>query len=320
MHDRLAILQAEALQHAAHAVAAENAHQIVFEREEETAGTGIALATGAATQLVVDAAAFMALRADHEKPTGGLHLFMILGNLGTDVGRFFVTQADIGQNIGFLAQPHVQIAAEFDVGAAAGHVGGDGHRTRRASLRHDGRFLFMKTRIQHGVRNFAFLQDLAQNFALLDADRADQHRLQTRAGLFDQRGHGGVFLAGCAVDLIIFVAAGDRYVGGDFHDGELVDFGKLVGFGHRRAGHARKLREQAEIVLEGDRGESLVLLLHGDKFLRLQRLVQALGKAAAFHHAAGEFVDDHHLVVTHAHDRDIVRKFGRSARACRAAG
>ena len=27
----------------------------------------------------------------------------------------------------FLAEPHVEIAAELDVGAAAGHVGGDGH-------------------------------------------------------------------------------------------------------------------------------------------------------------------------------------------------
>ncbi len=32
-------------------------------------------------------------------------------------------------------------------------------------------------------------------------------------------------------------------------------------------------------------------------FLGLERLVQALGVAAALHHAAGELVDDHHLVV-----------------------
>ena len=34
-----------------------------------------------------------------------------------------------------------------------------------------------------------------------------------------------------------------------------------------------------------------------DLFLGFQRLVQAFGIAAAFHHAAGEFVDDDHLVV-----------------------
>ena len=54
---------------------------------------------------------------------------------------------------------------------------------------------------------------------------------------------------------------------------------------------------EAEIVLEGDRGERLVLVLDRDAFLRLERLVQPLGIAPAFHHAAGEFVDDDDLVV-----------------------
>ena len=53
----------------------------------------------------------------------------------------------------------------------------------------------------------------------------------------------------------------------------------------------------AEIVLEGDRGEGLVLLLDVDPFLGLQRLVQAFGEAPALHHAAGELVDDDDLVV-----------------------
>ena len=54
---------------------------------------------------------------------------------------------------------------------------------------------------------------------------------------------------------------------------------------------------EAEIVLEGDRGERLVLVLDGDPFLGLQRLVQPLGIAPALHHAAGELVDDDDLVV-----------------------
>ena len=43
---------------------AEDAHQIVFEREIEARGAGIALAAGAAAELVVDAARLVALRAD----------------------------------------------------------------------------------------------------------------------------------------------------------------------------------------------------------------------------------------------------------------
>ena len=68
MDDRLALLEAEALQHRVHALGAEDAHQIVFEREEELRGAGIALAAGAAAQLVVDAPALMPLAADDEEP------------------------------------------------------------------------------------------------------------------------------------------------------------------------------------------------------------------------------------------------------------
>ncbi len=53
----------------------------------------------------------------------------------------------------------------------------------------------------------------------------------------------------------------------------------------------------AEVVLEGDRGERLVLRLDRHVLLGLQRLVQAFRIAAAGHHAAGELVDDDDLVV-----------------------
>jgi hypothetical protein len=159
--------------------------------------------------------------------------------------------------------------------------------------------MMVKTRVQHGVRNIAAFEDVAQNFAFLDADGADQHRLHAGAGFLDQRGDGMVFLGVGAIDLVILVATRHRHVGGDFHHRQFVDLGEFVGFGHGRAGHARKFRKQPEIVLEGDRGESLVFLLYGHEFFGFQGLVQAFGEAAAFHHAAGEFVDDHHLVVAH---------------------
>ena len=88
-----------------------------------------------------------------------------------------------------------------------------------------------------------------------------------------------------------------RHVGRDLDHFELVDLGELCRLGHRRAGHAGQLRVEPEIVLEGDRGEGLVLRLDGDAFLGLERLVQPVGVAPAFHHAAGELVDDDDLVV-----------------------
>jgi len=63
MGDRLTLLKAEPLQHRIHAVGGEDAHEIVFERQEELGSAGVALAAGAAAQLIVDAAAFMPLGA-----------------------------------------------------------------------------------------------------------------------------------------------------------------------------------------------------------------------------------------------------------------
>ena len=67
MDDRFALLQAELLQHAIQAVGAEDAHQIIFQREIEARAAGVALTAGTATQLVVDAAAFMAFGANDEE-------------------------------------------------------------------------------------------------------------------------------------------------------------------------------------------------------------------------------------------------------------
>ena len=65
----------------------------------------------------------------------------------------------------------------------------------------------------------------------------------------------------------------------------------------RGAGHAGELLVEPEIILEGDGGERLVLGLDGHVLLGLERLVQPFRIAAALHHAAGELVDDDHLVI-----------------------
>ena len=105
------------------AVRAEQAHQIVFERDEKVRGTGIALARATAAQLAVDAAGFVALGADH------------------------VQAAEFGH-----ARP------EFNVGAAAGHVRGDGHRAALAGARDDFGFLLVILGVEHGVDDALLLQ------------------------------------------------------------------------------------------------------------------------------------------------------------------
>ena len=85
VRDRLAFLQAERLQNAVHLVGAEDAHQVVVEREIELRAARVALAAGAAAQLVVDAPAFVALGRDHVEAAGFERLPLLLRDVGLDL-------------------------------------------------------------------------------------------------------------------------------------------------------------------------------------------------------------------------------------------
>ena len=95
MDDRLALLEAEPLQHSAHPVGAEDAHQIVFERQEEARAARIALTAGPAAELVVDAPALVPLGADHEQSARLLHRLMRRGDLVADLGLARGAQARV---------------------------------------------------------------------------------------------------------------------------------------------------------------------------------------------------------------------------------
>ena len=105
-----------------------------------------------------------------------------------------------------------------------------------------------------------------------------------------------------AIDEVGLVLADHRPVGRDRDDAELVDRVELGGLRLGRARHARELRVHAEVVLQGDRGERLVLVLDLDALLRLDGLVHALVVAPSREHATRVLVDDEDLAV---HD-DVV--------------
>ena len=100
-------------------------------------------------------------------------------------------------------------------------------------------------------------------------------------------------------DLVVLVGPDHLAVGRDLDHRHFVDLHELGRLGQRRAGHAGELVVEAEVVLQGDRRQRLVLLADRDALLRLDRLVQALRPAPALEDAAGELVDDHHLAVDH---------------------
>ena len=145
-------------------VARENAHQIVFERKEESRRTRVALAAGASAQLVVDAARFVALSAEDVKSANPDDLFVlgfddafrtresfcplfVSGFIGIDL---FLLQK--------LARHEIGIAAQQNVGTAAGHVGGDRYCAFASGLGHDLGFALVILGVQDVMRHRLFLQ------------------------------------------------------------------------------------------------------------------------------------------------------------------
>src|SRR4051812_44261189 len=117
-------LHAEAFHHRSHAVCCgEVAHEVVFEGNEELGTTRVTLARTTAAKLAVDPARLVALSADDKKP------------------------ADFGNSRG-----------EFDVCAAACHVGGNGDGAKMPGAGNDVRFLGVEFGVEDGVRDFRTLE------------------------------------------------------------------------------------------------------------------------------------------------------------------
>src|SRR5665811_2338714 len=71
--DRDVVLQPQPLHQARYPLGGEALHEVVFEREVEARRAGVALAPGAAAELVIDPARVVALGADDVEPARGHH-------------------------------------------------------------------------------------------------------------------------------------------------------------------------------------------------------------------------------------------------------
>ena len=191
------------------------------------------------------------------------------------------------------------VAAELDVDAAARHVRRDRHGAGLAGLGDDLRLALgvLGLGVEHRVLDAVLVEDARQQLGDLDGDGADEHGLAGLVALHDLAADGVPLAVARLVDLVVLVLADHRLVRRDLDDRQLVDLHELGGLGERRAGHARELVVEAEVVLQRDRREGLVLLLDVHALLGLDRLVQALRPAPPLEDAARELVDDHHLVV-----------------------
>src|SRR5690606_10343852 len=117
-----------------------------------------ALTARTAAKLVVDAAAFVALRADDIEAASAKRLLL----LGIHIGfhfrglageRFLILDA-----CRLIGEPHVEIAAKLNVGAAACHIGGNGDGAGYTGLRNDMGFLLVIAGVQHLVLHLLLFQ------------------------------------------------------------------------------------------------------------------------------------------------------------------
>ena len=151
--------------------------------------------------------------------------------------------------------------------------------------------------VQDLVADFLFAEQPGKEFRGLDGGGAHQDRLTAVVTILDVLDDRVELVAPGQVDQVRGIVPDHFHVGRDHHHFQTVNLLELVGFGVGGAGHARQLVVEAEIVLERDRRDGLVLLLDAYALLGLDRLVQTIGPAPARHGAAGEFVHDHDLAV-----------------------
>ncbi len=339
------------------ALPAESTHELVLQRDVEPGRPRITLTTGTASQLVVDPASFVPLRADDVQTAELPDLFVIplahfellfehlrpvilvlfgrISAVAEDLHRIVpLLRPYLGQVEPFLPElipgKPFRIAAEQYVHTTTCHVGGYGHRSWPPGLGDDLGFALVVLGVQHLVRYPPPIEHVGEELGRLDRHRANQHRPFLAVELFYLLHHGlelrplvlvdhvGVVdsleiqlarVLGIRVrddlDAIPLLTVLDQLavhgpvfdVGGQNHDLQIVDLGKLLLFGLCRTGHTGELVVHAEEILERDGRQGQALLLYLDPFLGLDCLVQAFCVPPAEHEPPSEFVYDDHLAV-----------------------
>ena len=277
----LALLETHAVHDGSDAVAGEEAHQVVFQRDVEDRRARVTLTSGTATQLTVDASAFVTFRTDNGQAT-----------CLTDLG------------------------GELDIRTTTSHVGGDGdstehtlfkmfvavlvenlHRAQRTLTRlgNNLSLALVKFGIQDIVGNLAHVKHSAQHLADFDGRGAHQHGTSLDAHLLDFLNDGLVLLALGLVDSVVHIVADNGLIRGDDDDVKFVDIPEFAGLRFSRTSHTSQLMVHTEVVLQGDGGKGLRSSLDLHTFLGLDGLVKTVGIAASLHDTARLLIDNLHV-------------------------
>ena len=258
----------------------------------------------------------MALGAEHVQPAGAAHRVVAgppVFELALVDGRESLFGVVAVAAVGGMppAGRILGVAAQLDVGAAAGHVGGDRYRTLGPRLRDDHRLARVRLGVEHLMGDPPAVEQPGKLLGLVDGDSADQHGLSRLLA-------GGQLVADrrqlvllVDKDHVVMVGPHQWAIGGYDHHVQAVDVAELGRLRVGGAGHAGQLVVELEVVLKRDGGERPVALEDRDALLRLYRLVQAVRIAAAMQYAPGELVHDlHGCVFEHVVDVALEQPMG----------
>ena len=194
-------------------VAGEQAHEVVLGREVEARLARVALAAGAAAQLVVDPARLVALGAADEEPAGLHDLLAVLldlrlhlredlvpgrcpspalsGSMPRLTSSRWVRCSSLPPSLMSTPRPAMLVAIVTAPGLARL---GDGLALALGVL---------GLGVQDRVLDAALLELLGEQLRDLDRDRAHEHRLARRVARLDLVGHGGPLAVLGLVDLVV---------------------------------------------------------------------------------------------------------------------
>ena len=296
--DRSVLVDTHFADHVDDALASEQTHKVVLERQAEARGAGVALTSRTAAELVVDTAAFMTLGAENKESADFgdplclgrdlfFEFFQVFGIFRTKRDDLFVRRgiiarcgADLFLGASRLAHfvlcHEFGVAAEHNVGSASRHVGRDGDGGKFSRLCDDLGFFFMIFCVEHRMRNSVLFQNGGQFFGFFDGDRTDEDRLTLFVTFLDLRKDRIHFALFADEHRVGHILSDHGAVGRDLHDVKVINLAEFFLLGKCRTGHARELVIHAEIVLEGDGGKRFRFVFDLDALFCLDCLMQTV--------------------------------------------
>ncbi len=203
-------------------------------------------------------------------------------------------QAVVSQH-GFHLRLH--IAAQDNVGAPSGHIGGNGNRAFLAGLGNYFRLFIMILGVKNIVRHTPFGEHPAQFFRFFNGNSADQNRLPTPVLRCNLLHHGVKLGLLGTVNQVGKILPDHRFVSGYNHDIHAVNFPELVFLCSGSTGHTRQFLVHAKIILKGYGGQRPAFAGHLHFFFGFDGLVQTFTVAAAKHKPPGKFVHNNNFPV-----------------------